>query len=115
MDVISISKRYYPIVENFDDIRGLELEGPLATISIHKAVRGYLPTITETKSIVKSEIQRKTCEDERFSDGEYLLKIKKDKVDVKEWEDGIRGGIPEFYIYTLECDVYKIRRSKIDR
>jgi hypothetical protein len=110
--VISITKRYYPIVENFDNIRGLELEGPLATISACKAVRGYLPSITETKIMVKNELQQKVCEDERLHDGEYLLKVKTDKVDVREWEEGIKGGVPEYYIYTLECDVYKISRSK---
>ncbi len=94
-------KRYYPIVEDFDDVKGIELEGPVGTVSLlwlaheNSNVRAHTGEI-EMKAW--EQLQQKVKEDDRFQEGEYLLKIReKNSLD--------------FFDYFIKCDVYKIKRS----
>lgn len=91
-------KRYYPIVENFDDIRGYELEGPLATISSCKRQQNEYPS--EIENSVEESIQEKVRLDERFSDDDMFLFVKE-----KKWSE---EKILETYCNVKCCDIYKM-------
>lgn len=100
-------KRYYPIVKNFDEVKGLELEGPLGTVSVCNYSSGE--DRLRIEQYTKDEIQKKCQEDDRFSTEDILLKIKDTR-----WEAHYEGILPyvDGYWFTIECDVYKIKRKE---
>lgn len=113
-------KRSYPIVEDFDDVKGLELEGPLGTATSYGSSIWGKDKIMEK---VKEEIQKKVQEDDRFSEGEYLLLIKKEELLSPGRPSHLSGAyhplsgayarsLHDNYVYTMECDVYRIKRGK---
>lgn len=99
-----MGKKNYPIVENFDDVMGLELEGPLGTVGACSEGRDYIEDCKEIE--VREMIQEKVREDHRFSDGEFLLKVKKSK--------HTRGDSRRPYIkaYIMECDIYRVKKKE---
>jgi hypothetical protein len=99
--VTTIGKRYYPIVNNFDDVKGLELKGPLATVSAFKNKMPY-DGITETEVLVQDEIQDKMAQDSRFENGNYMFKVKFSKW---RWSEDAENMVGSF---RMDCDVYQI-------
>jgi len=100
-----MARRYYPIVENFDDVRGIKLEGPLGTVSAYAKQCPIHRSDGETKQSAIERIYRKISNDDRFNDKEIMLKIRRD-----EWQ--LRNYREEEYM--LECDIYVINRPEDD-